>query len=138
MYQYSNTDTPLHAQTVSESKTMVKNSVNNSNPSCNFDASPHHKPAKNNPLKSNVIQSALESIQGLILKVELCGSWLWIFKADASHQAQLQAANFKWSYRKGAWYFCQNKNTPRLSVNKRPPTPMEKVREKYGAQVIQL
>ncbi len=117
---------------------MVRSSVNNSNFSCKSDAVAHHKPAQNNPLESNVTQSALESIQGLNLKVELCGSWLWVFKADASHEAQLRAANFKWSYQKGAWYFCPNKNTPRLSANKRSPTPMEKVREKYGTQVIQL
>ncbi len=117
---------------------MVRNSVNNLNFSCKPDAIAHHKPAKNNPLKFNVIQSALQSIQGLNLKVELCGNWLWIFKADASHQAQLQAANFKWSYQKGAWYFCPNKNTPRLSLSKRTSTPMKKVREKYGSQVIQL
>lgn len=117
---------------------MAKTSVNNLNPSCNFDASLHHKPVQNYPLKSNVIQSALKAIEGLSLKVELCGSWLWIFKADASHQAQLQAANFKWSYRKGAWYFCPNQNTPRSLSSKRPPAPMEKLREKYGSQVVQL
>ncbi len=117
---------------------MVRNSVRNSNLSCNLDALAHHKPTQNNLPQSPVMQSALKSIEGLNLKVELCGNWLWIFKADASHQAQLRAANFKWSYQKGAWYFCPNKNTPRLSVNKRPPTPMEKVREKYGTQVVQL
>ena len=119
---------------------MVRNSVNNSNFSCKPDVIAHHKPTQNNPLKSNVIQSALQSIQGLNLKVELCGSWLWlwIFKADASHQVQLQAANFKWSCRKGAWYFCPNKHTPRLSSAKCPPTTMEKLREKYGTQVVQL
>ena len=117
---------------------MVRNSLNSSSFDCKSDAVAHHKPAKNNPLESNVIQSALQSVQGLGLQVEVCGTWLWIFKADASHQAQLQAANFKWSCRKGAWYFCPNKNMPRLSSAKCPPTPMEKLREKYGAQVVQL
>ena len=117
---------------------MVRSSLNNSSFSCKPDAVAHHEPTQNNPLKSNVTQSALQSIQGLNLKVELCGSWLWIFKADASHQAQLQAANFKWSYRKGAWYFCPNKNMPRLSSAKCLLTPMKKLREKYGTQVVQL
>ena len=117
---------------------MVRNSVNSLSFDCKRDAIVRHEPAQNNPLESNIIQSALESIQGLNLKVELCGTWLWIFKADSTHQAQLQAANFKWSYQKGAWYFCPNKNTPRLSLSKRTSTPMEKVREKYGTQVVQL
>jgi len=138
MYQRTTADTPLHAQTEMESKTMVRNSVKSSSFDCKRDAITHHKPTQNDPLKSNVIQSALEAIKGLNLKVELCGSWLWIFKADASRQAQLQAANFKWSSLKGAWYFCPNKNTPRLSSNKRPPTSMENLREKYGTQVVQL
>ena len=117
---------------------MVRNSVKNSSFDCKSDAIAHHKPTQNNPLKSNVIQSALQSVQGLGLQVEVCGTWLWIFKADASHVAQLQAANFKWSYQKGAWYLCPNKNTPRLSLNKRTSTSMEKVRERYGSQVVQL
>ena len=117
---------------------MVRSSLNNSSFSCKPDAIMHHEPTQNNPRKSNVTQSALQSIQGLNLKIELCGSWLWIFKADASHQAQLQATNFKWSCRKGAWYFCPNKNMPRLSSAKCPPTPMEKLREKHGSQVVQL
>lgn len=117
---------------------MVKNSLRNSNFSCKPDAVAHHKSTQNNLLQSPLMQSALEAVKGLNLKAELCGSWLWIFKADASHQAQLEAANFKWSYQKGAWYFCPNKNTPSSSLGKRPPTPMQKIREKYGTQVVQL
>jgi len=116
---------------------MVKNSLNNSSFDCKSNALRHpHKPIETHPA-DNAIRHALKAIQELDLKVELCGSWLWIFKVDASHAAQLRAANFKWSYQKGAWYFCPNKSTPRLS-SKRPPTPIEKVREKYGSQVIQL
>jgi hypothetical protein len=117
---------------------MVRNSVNSSSFDCKSDVPAHHQPAKNDPLKSDVIQAALESIRQLNLRVELCGSWLWIFKADPAYEAQLRAANFKWSYIKGAWYFCPNKNTAPLSSNKRPPTPMEKLRERYGTQVVQL
>ena len=117
---------------------MVQNSVNNSRFSCKPDAILHHKLTQTNSLKSDVMQSALESIKGLNLKAELCGSWLWIFKADDSHQAQLIAANFKSSYQKRAWYFCLNKNTPRSSLSKRPLIPMERLREKYRTQVVQL
>jgi hypothetical protein len=117
---------------------MVKNSVNNPNVSCKADAIAHHEPTQNNSLKSDAMQSALKLIKELNLISELCGSWLWIFKADASHQAQLQAANFKWSYRKGGWYFCLNKNTPRSSLSKHLLIPMERLREKYETQVVQL
>lgn len=95
---------------------MVQNSLRNSNFSCKPDAISHHKPTQNNLLQS----LTLEVIKGLNLKAELCGSWLWIFKADDSHQAQLIAANFKWSCQKGAWYFCSNKNAPRFVFKQTP------------------
>ena len=117
---------------------MVRNSVNSSSFDCKSNALSHHKPTETQPTTPNATQQALKAIEGLKLTVELCGSWLWIFKAEAVHATALQAANFKWSYRKGAWYFCPDKNTRPLSSNKRPPIPIEKVREKYGSQVIQL
>ena len=79
---------------------MVKNSLNNSNPSCNFDPPARHKPAQKDSLKSVVMQSALQGIQRLNLKIERCGAWLWIFKADALYETQLRAANFQCSCRK--------------------------------------
>lgn len=118
---------------------MVKNIVNTSTFDCKSNALRHsHKSTETQPTTPNATQHALKAIEGLKLTVELCGSWLWIFKAEAVQAAALQAANFKWSYRKGAWYFCPDKNTRPLSSNKRPPIPIEKVREKYGSQVIQL
>ena len=118
---------------------MVRNSVNSSSFDCKSNPLNHsHKSTETHSAISNPTQQALKAIEGLKLTVELCGSWLWIFKAEAVHAAALQAANFKWSYQKGAWYFCPDKNTRPLSSNKRPPIPIEKVREKYGSQVIQL
>ncbi len=47
------------------------------------------------------IQAALNAVQGLGLRLEICSSWVWIFGANASHEVQLRKANFKWSYRRG-------------------------------------
>ena len=101
--------------------------------------------AKSNSAQSNAktssIQAALSAIQGLGLKVEICGSWLWIFGADSSHETQLRKANFKWSYQRGCWYLCPPIKDANAIDNIRSncqPWGMNKVRKVFGSKVVQL
>jgi hypothetical protein len=88
------------------------------------------------------IQAALTAIQTLGLKVEICGSWMWIFGTNASHEFSLRAANFKWSYKIGGWYLCpatkkpNNKDTQQYSDYK--PWGIGKIRRAFGSQMVQL
>lgn len=87
------------------------------------------------PELTNEMKAALSAIQGLNLTIEICGSWLWIFGAAPSVSAKIQEANFKCSYKKGAWYLPPSQSSRRFH---RQPWAMEKIREQYGSQAVQL
>jgi len=96
--------------------------------------------AKSQSVLPDEVLNALEAVQGLNLKIEICGSWLWIFGADGMHETILRAANFNWSSKRGCWYFCPAKDKPQTDKPQpsRQPWDMGKIRQKYGSQVVQL
>lgn len=100
--------------------------------------------AKANPKHDSEIQAALTAISELGLKVERCGSWVWIFNVDESHHEQLKAANFRWSYRRGGWYFYPQYDVPQnpYQAKARPKKPplynIEQIRNKYGSGHLQV
>jgi curved DNA-binding protein CbpA len=77
------------------------------------------------------IINALMKLGGL--KIELCGSWLWISGATLQHKDKLKKAGCLWSANKKMWYW-------RHPENKRPhrgrSKSIEYIRAKYGSQVI--
>ncbi len=79
------------------------------------------------------VLDALDAIQNLNLKIEICGTWVWIFDANESHEERLRAADFRWSYKRRCWYFSP---TPRKRYFHRKPWEMEKIREQYGSHVL--
>jgi len=89
---------------------------------------------------SQEVTNALKAIEGLNLTIEICGSWVWIFGADASHEAVLQVANFQWSYQRGCWYLCPKSNKPQ---DDKPRSDyqswdMPKIRTRYGSQLLRV
>jgi hypothetical protein len=114
---------------------MINVSVNNTSsfnnpPSQAFRSNQIAKPQSALPKE---VLDALNAIQCLSLKIEICGSWVWIFGAEGSHEATLRAANFNWSYKRGCWYYCPEDGKPRI---RRQPLAMEKIRERYGSQIV--
>lgn len=77
----------------------------------------------------------LKAIDGLGLDVEMCGSWLWIFEANSSHETKLRDAGFKWSYGKNAWYLKPSSKKSRVYHK---PWKIEKIRDKYGSTVVRV
>lgn len=121
---------------------MISSSLNNSS-SFNNPSSQAFKSsqiAKSQSALPKEVLDALDTIQSLNLKIELCGSWMWIFGADSSHEAKLRAAGFKWSYKRGCWYFCPIKDKPQPGKPRphRRPWDMSKIRQKYGSQIVQV
>jgi len=88
------------------------------------------------------VLNVLDAIQDLNLKIEICGSWVWIFGADSSHESQLREAGFHWSYKRGCWYwYPETKKTNEKDDKQQAdyqPWDMSKIRQKYGSQVVQL
>lgn len=67
------------------------------------------------------------------LDVELCGSWLWIGGNTKPHKEALKAAGCRWSRSKTKWYWHHKDAGAKWS---RGHYSMEKIREKYGSQVL--
>ena len=116
---------------------MINSSVNdtssfNNSPSQTFKSNQITKPQSALP---GEVLDALNAIQNLSLKVEICGSWIWVFGANSSHEAKLRSANFNWSYKRGCWYYCPKEGKPRI---RRQPWVMEKIRERHGSKMVRI
>ena len=76
------------------------------------------------------IISALIKMQGV--KVELCGSWLWITGETKTYKEQLKYIGCLWSANKSAWYYNgSDRKTKRAHCKN-----MDEVRSKWGSQTI--
>lgn len=51
------------------------------------------------------INTALNAIINLGLKIEVCGSWVWVGGDTKPHKETLKAAGFMWAVKKRLWYF---------------------------------
>ena len=76
------------------------------------------------------IISALVKMQGV--KVELCGSWLWITGETKNYKEQLKAIGCLWSANKAAWYY----NGSERKTKRAHCKSMDEVRSKWGSQTI--
>jgi hypothetical protein len=132
---------PSHSQTCWSLK-MINFSLNNApsfDNSCLSQPIDPNQTAKPQSILPPEVLNALDTIQGLNLKIEICGSWVWVFGADVSHEATLRAANFNWSSKRGCWYFCPAKDRQSDKPHpNRQPWNMDKIREKYGSQIVKV
>ena len=67
------------------------------------------------------------------LKVELCGSWLWISGETFKHKAELKTAGCRWSNNKKSWYWRHEEEARPWHRGK---ATMDQIRAKYGSQVF--
>ena len=121
---------------------MVSTSLNNTTSfnKCLSPAFKSNQSAKPQSVLPDEVLDTLDALQDLNLKIEICGSWIWIFGADALHESQLREAGFQWSYKRGCWYWFPQ--TKKAKDNK-PPVDyqswhMTKIRQRFGSQVVQL
>lgn len=72
--------------------------------------------------------NAIINLQGLI--IEICGAWLWVTGNTRDHKAALKDANFKWAFKKKAWYFRPEDYRSKSKGSK----SLDDIRNKYGSQ----
>ena len=80
----------------------------------------------------DAINTALNAIINLELKIEICGSWVWVSGDTKPHREILKVAGYLWSPKKLSWYF---RSSDYKSYN-RSSWDMEKIRAVYGSQHI--
>jgi curved DNA-binding protein CbpA len=68
------------------------------------------------------------------IKIELCGTWIWITGDTKPVKEQLKAAGFKFAGKKVAWYWHGEKKYRKRSKKK---LSLEEIRDLYGSEEIQ-
>lgn len=73
----------------------------------------------------------LKSILGIYgIKVELCGSWIWITGDTKRVKDQLKQASFRWASKKLAWYWRAEEEAGKRFGKS---FSLNDIREKYGS-----
>jgi hypothetical protein len=64
------------------------------------------------------------------VKIEICGSWVWLSGNTKTYRQEISAAGFRWSKPKTMWYWRAEEN--RSWFNKKSHG-MDYIRERYGS-----
>ena len=64
------------------------------------------------------------------LEVEICGSWIWVSGNTKEHKEVLKQLNFKFAYKKKAWYYHAE---PYKKKSRRELT-LDEIRDMFGSQ----
>lgn len=77
-----------------------------------------------------MVNNALNAIKDCIgLKIEICGSWVWVTGDTRTHKELLKGAGFKYASKKKAWSFRSEK----WKSKSRGFSSMEQIRENHGS-----
>ena len=64
------------------------------------------------------------------VKIEICGSWVWLSGNTYQYKEEIKKAGFDWSKNKKMWYWRAEENR---STFNRKPRDINYIREKYGS-----
>lgn len=76
------------------------------------------------------IIDALIRLNGI--KIEICGSWLWITGNTYPHRKALKELHFRFSKSKTAWYY----HTADYKKTNNKTFTMEQIRDLYGSETV--
>lgn len=79
----------------------------------------------------NVIEKLIH-LDGL--KLEICGSWLWVSGATWQYKEQLKAAGCCWASTKKMWFWRSYQDACRRN---RKTQSMDKIRARYGSERVE-
>ena len=64
------------------------------------------------------------------IEVEICGSWIWVSGNTKVHKEILKQLNFKFAYKKKAWYFHKDKYRKKSHEE----LTMDEIRDMFGSK----
>ena len=83
---------------------------------------------------SNMFMDIINNIIHYVdIKIEICGTWLWISGETKPYKDNFKEMNFKWSTNKSMWYYTTD--TTRKTYNRNSWT-IDEIRNTYGSQEI--
>lgn len=77
-------------------------------------------------------KEVINKIINLNVKIEICGSWIWISGDTRQYRKNLKAAGFWWASKKKMWYWHTKEDTKRRKSN----MSIQDIRQKYGTKII--
>lgn len=77
-------------------------------------------------------REVIEKIIMLNIKIEICGSWIWVTGNTYPVRGQLKEAGFYWSKNKSAWYW----HSPENASRSRKRMSLDEIRAFHGSQVV--
>lgn len=80
------------------------------------------------------ILNALRVVADLGLKIELCGTWVWLSGDTKPHKEILKAAGYKWAPKKCMWYYHSGE---RKSYS-RGKYSIDDIRNMHGSKSVQV
>lgn len=66
------------------------------------------------------------------IKIEICGSWLWISGDTFRHKATLKDCGFRWAHSKKAWYY----HGGEYKKKSKKTLTLDEIRTLYGSETI--
>ena len=66
------------------------------------------------------------------IKIEICGSWIWVTGDTKPHKEELKRLKFRWSQSKKAWYYHSSPYRKRSSKS----FSLDEIRDLYGSQTV--
>lgn len=85
--------------------------------------------------KNNIDDGFREIINQIInlnLKIEICGTWIWVSGDTKPYKKELNSAGLWWANKKKMWYWHSKEDRKR----RKGSMSMEKIREKYGTKTV--
>lgn len=83
------------------------------------------------PEAFRAVVSRLVILEGL--KIEICGSWIWITGNTYANREAIKAAGCRYSKPKTAWYW---RPEDAAEIGHHKSVSMDKIRQKYGSQIV--
>lgn len=93
--------------------------------------SPNARPIHETPEQFREILAKLLHLHGL--KIELCGSWVWVSGNTYPHRHTMSELGLRWSKSKKMWYW---RNEADAAPFTRKPQSMADIRRKYGSEIV--
>ena len=80
-----------------------------------------------------LLNEALNQIKHLNLKIEVCGSWIWVSGNTKEFKEILKKVGFRWASKKQSWYFRPSD----FKSKGRGKFTLDQIREKYGSSKVE-
>jgi hypothetical protein len=77
-------------------------------------------------------REVINKIINLNVRIEICGSWIWVSGNTKQYKEELKKAGFWWARKKEMWYW----HTKEDKKRRRGTMSIQEIREKYGTKTV--